>query len=82
MNSNLTKSSADNTKVYPLTDSQRGVYFECMERPESTMYNTTFALRLPAGTDTAKFAAAVETAAAASRLLQCRTKGTMRTFTA
>ncbi len=34
---------------YPLTDSQMGVYLECIEHPESTMYNIPFLLRAGAG---------------------------------
>ena len=49
--------------VYPLTSAQRGVYFECMENPESTAYNIPFLLPLPASVDPDRFAAAVESAA-------------------
>lgn len=34
---------------YPLTDSQMGVYLECIEHPESTMYNIPFLCRASAG---------------------------------
>ena len=43
----------------PLTDSQRGVYFESIEKPLSTMYNIPFALELPASVDIEKFENAI-----------------------
>ncbi|MBO2515814.1 MAG: hypothetical protein CW338_00865, partial [Clostridiales bacterium] len=51
-------------RVFPLTDVQRGIYFECMERPETTGYNIAFALDLPPSADTERFARAVEKVAA------------------
>lgn len=50
-------------EITPLTDSQRGVYFECVEKPLSTMYNIPFALELPATVDVEKFENAVKAAA-------------------
>ena len=49
--------------ITPLSESQRGVYFECLEAPNSTMYNIPFALKLPKGIDLNRFLKAVETAA-------------------
>ncbi|MEF9917179.1 MAG: amino acid adenylation domain-containing protein [Lachnospiraceae bacterium] len=34
-------------EYYPLTDSQMGVYLECVAEPESTMYNIPFAFHAP-----------------------------------
>lgn len=50
-------------EITPLTDSQRGVYFECIEKPLSTMYNIPFALELPASIDVEKFENAVKSVA-------------------
>lgn len=48
-----------------LTESQRGVYLECVSEPESTMYNLPFRCKLPHGTDTRRLAEAVRAAIAA-----------------
>lgn len=50
-------------EITPLTDSQRGVYFESIEKPLSTMYNIPFALELPASIDVEKFENAVKSVA-------------------
>ncbi len=50
-------------EITPLTESQRGVYFESIEKPLSTMYNIPFALELPASVDMEKFEIAVKTVA-------------------
>lgn len=50
-------------EITPLTDSQRGLYFESVEKPLSTMYNIPFALELPATVDVEKFENAVKAAA-------------------
>lgn len=50
-------------EITPLTESQRGVYFESIEKPLSTMYNIPFALELPATVDVEKFENAVKAAA-------------------
>ena len=46
-------------QYYPMTDSQKGVYLECIEAPDSVMYNIPMLCRLPAGTDRAAFLRAV-----------------------
>lgn len=51
-------------EVCPLTESQRGVYLECVEEPERVMYNISLLCGLPAGTDPDRFAEAVKTVAA------------------
>lgn len=45
-------------EVTPLTDSQRGVYLDCVESPESVMYNIPMLCRLPAETDLSRFLSA------------------------
>ena len=45
---------------YPLTEAQLGVYLECIEEPQSVMYNLPMYCELPPKTDTDKFAAAVK----------------------
>ena len=47
----------------PLSEAQRGVYLECVENPESMMYNIPFVLELPKDIDIQRFAEAVNTAA-------------------
>ncbi|MCQ2062028.1 MAG: amino acid adenylation domain-containing protein [Fibrobacter sp.] len=50
-------------EITPLTDSQRGLYFESVEKPLSTMYNIPFALELPTSIDVEKFENAVKSVA-------------------
>ena len=50
-------------EICPLSDSQRGVYLECAENPDSVMYNIPMLCILPEKTDKARFASAVKTAA-------------------
>ena len=50
-------------KTIPLTDSEQGIYFACLENPDSDMYNVSFVLDLPESIDTGKFAEAVKKAA-------------------
>jgi aryl carrier-like protein len=52
-------------KEYPLSMTQTGIYIECMRYPGSTTYNIPELYKLGAGVDTARFAAAIEKAAAA-----------------
>ena len=49
---------------YPLTDSQMGVYLECINYPETTMYNIPMCCELPAGLDGERFRDAVKKAVA------------------
>lgn len=49
---------------YFLTDSQMGVYLECVEFPEAIMYNIPMCCELPAGLDREKFKSAVKKAVA------------------
>ncbi len=44
---------------FPLTAGQTGVYFACMNAPESLMYNIPVACPLPADTDVSRLAAAI-----------------------
>lgn len=46
---------------YPLTDSQLGVFLECMQSPESVMYNIPFCLTAPGDTDVPRLQRALET---------------------
>ena len=61
--------SEDIPKSSPLTDSQRGVYLECMDEPESTMYNIPFVCELPKDIDLNKFINAVRTVAGKHQVL-------------
>lgn len=54
---------AEEKDIYLLTESQKGVYFECMENPLSTVYNIPFAIELPKTTDIAEFISAVKSVA-------------------
>ncbi|MCM1380707.1 MAG: amino acid adenylation domain-containing protein, partial [Muribaculaceae bacterium] len=54
---NILKEKSD---FYPLTDSQTGVFLECLKYPESTMYNIPFCLRLPSDIDLPRFKVAAE----------------------
>lgn len=56
--------AAETRDAYPLTDSQLGVYLECIHAPESTMYNIPMYCELPEGTDIARFRDAVRKAVA------------------
>lgn len=47
---------------YPLTDSQMGVYLECINQPEGTMYNIPMCCELPEDIDRERFAQAVKKA--------------------
>lgn len=46
---------------YPLTDSQLGVFLECVQSPESVMYNIPFCFTAPQETDVERLKAALET---------------------
>ncbi len=50
-------------EVTPLSKAQKGVYLECAENPDSTMYNIPMLCRLPSSVDVDRFAYAVKTAA-------------------
>ncbi len=49
---------------WPLTDSQMGVYLECVNEPESTMYNIPMCCELPEDIDEGRFREAVKRAVA------------------
>lgn len=51
-------------KEYPLTDSQMGVYLECVNYPEAVMYNIPMCCELPKDLDRERFRAAVKEAVA------------------
>ncbi|MDO4983932.1 MAG: hypothetical protein Q4E35_10345 [Eubacteriales bacterium] len=57
-------------EVTPLTDSQRGVYMECIADPDSVMYNVSACMELPAKTDPELFLAAAGKAIAAHPVLK------------
>ena len=46
---------------YPLTDSQMGVYLECANEPDTTMYNIPMCCELPSDMDLNRFCETVET---------------------
>lgn len=52
-------------KEFPLTDSQMGVYLECINEPEGTMYNIPMCCELPGTLDKDRFIQAVQKAVAA-----------------
>ena len=54
----------------PLSESQKGVYMQCLEDPESLMYNIPMMHRLPAGTDAGRYVDAVKGAVLAHEALQ------------
>ena len=58
----------------PLTDAQRGVYFECMEQPDSLKYNIPACIALDADTDPERYMEAVRTVFAAHPVLNTVTK--------
>lgn len=49
---------------WPLTDSQMGVYLECLNHPEGTMYNIPMCCELPGDIDSDRFCEAVRHAVA------------------
>ncbi|MCQ2173848.1 MAG: amino acid adenylation domain-containing protein, partial [Bacteroidales bacterium] len=53
----------------PLSDSQLGVYLDCVSEPDSSKYNIPVLCELPSGTDTDRFKEAVRTVAARHRAL-------------
>lgn len=59
----IRKSSADQ-KEWPLTDSQMGVYLECVNDPKSKMYNIPMCCELPQNIDLDRFRQAVKQAVA------------------
>lgn len=48
-------------KITPLTDSQRGVYFECIDSPNSLMYNIPMSLKLNKNINLDRFIESVKT---------------------
>ncbi len=51
---------SDDFSTTPLTEAQRGVYLECIEAPDSVMYNIPMLCRLPDDTDEERFISAAE----------------------
>ncbi len=51
--------NSESNNIFHLTQSQLGIYFECMENPESTAYNNPFVVELPKTVDLDKFEKAV-----------------------
>lgn len=61
----MAAAAADKDRTqYTLTDSQMGVYLECVEFPESTMYNIPMCCELPRDLDWENFKNAVQKAVA------------------
>jgi len=58
------KKAEGTRREYPLTDSQMGVYLECVGDPEATMYNIPMCCELPEDIDVDRFKKAVEGAVA------------------
>ena len=56
----------------PLTEAQKGVYLHCSSAPDSLMYNIPMMYRLPQGTDSGRYIAAVKGAALMHRALTVR----------
>lgn len=46
--------------ISKLTDAQKGIFFECFGKPESTAYNITFGIRIPKSIDPDLFVEAVK----------------------
>lgn len=61
---------------YPLSQTQLGIYLECMMDTESDMYNIPMLLRLDASINDAALEKAIYAAVAAHPFLKCRIKGT------
>ncbi len=59
---------------YPLTAAQRGVYLECMSKPESVMYNIPFYSILASNTDLEKYMAAVKAVASSHKVFNASFK--------
>ncbi|MCI9446163.1 MAG: amino acid adenylation domain-containing protein [Lachnospiraceae bacterium] len=55
---------AEEREEYPLTDSQLGVYLECANDPETTMYNIPMCCELPGSLDKERFLESVKKAVA------------------
>ncbi len=55
--------------VCPLTESQLGVYFDCVGKPGSTLYNIPVRILLPPKTDKIRFVRAVKTVASKHKAL-------------
>ena len=58
------REQAGERKEFPLTDSQMGVYLECVNDPEATMYNIPMCCELPENIDVIRFREAVREAVA------------------
>lgn len=58
------KSHSENNKevkkYYPLSQTQLGVYYDCMKRPYETVYNIPFKLKLPVTADAKRLAEAAQ----------------------
>lgn len=59
--------------ICPMTDSQKGVFFECIEEPESLKYNIPAYIELPSGTDIDRYEKAVKTVFEAHPILSVTT---------
>lgn len=58
----MLKKHSEEREEYVLTDSQMGVYLECVNDPQATMYNIPMCCELPAAIDIEKFKDAVKKA--------------------
>lgn len=56
----ISHNKTDLEKTYPLTEAQKGVFFECLNDPDSLMYNIPMICPLPKGMDIDRFAASVK----------------------
>ncbi len=67
-----TSEKLERQEDYPLSQTQMGIYIECMNRPGEAVYNNPRLYRLGAGVDPKKAAAAIEAAIAAHRAVRTR----------
>ena len=58
----------------PMTDSQKGVYFECLEEPESLKYNIPAYIKLPKDIDIAAYEEAIKKVFSAHPALSVKAK--------
>lgn len=66
----MTLNAGEIPPVCPLTEAQRGVYLECVNDPESVMYNIPMLCVLPPDTDPVRFSQAVSQVVQCHRALQ------------
>ena len=69
------KEEVPQQSTYPLTQTQLGIYLECMMDAESDMYNIPMLLKLDGSLDAEKLDRAIHTAVEAHPFLKCRVEG-------